>query len=312
MTSSRLQLGSLIFGGCLTLAIATGPAMAGTRSAVSLAGSDTGTCPLTAPCRTLAYALTQTAAGGEILVKDSAGFGPINITQAVTIIAPNGEIGFISSPSGDAVTVNAGPTDIVILTNMYLDGLGTGGNGVTVNTTGSFSFSGTITGFTGNAINYVNGNTGGNQKLTITNSSIYNNTGGVLLKPTAGTGLFASIRGVAFSSSGIVVDNTSASNCKIGVLFNSSILRYMSGTAVTVNSGGVAGIFAQVYLDKSELFNLNTGLVATGAGAFILMNESSAVNLTTLVGTSTGVVNSIGNNMVSVATIGTLGSTPPH
>jgi hypothetical protein len=261
--------------------------------------------------------LTQTAPGGEILVKDSAGFGPIVITQAVTIIAPNGEIGFISSPSGDAVTVNAGPSDIVILTNMYLDGLGTGGNGVTVNSTGSFSFSGTITGFTGNGINYVNSNPGNNQKLTLTNSSLYNNTLNVLLKPTAGTGLFSSIRGVAFSTSGIVVDNTVATNNKIGVLLDNSILRYNGGTAVTVNAAGTncpgsTCIFANVYLDKSQIFNVNTGLVATGVGAFILMNDSSAVNISTLVGTSTGNVNSTGNNMVSVGTIGTLGSTPPH
>src|SRR5215469_2235473 len=109
MTSRRSQLSSLAFG--TFLAIATGPAMAGSRSAVSLEGSDTGTCPLTAPCRTLAYALTQTVANGEILIKDSAGFGPVTITQGVTINAPPGVIGFISAPSGDAITVNAGPND---------------------------------------------------------------------------------------------------------------------------------------------------------------------------------------------------------
>ena len=115
----------------------------------------------------------------------------------------------------------------------------------------------------------------------------------------------------------MVFDNTSAVNTKIGFLFDNSILRYNGGTAITANSAGTncpgpTCVFVQVYIDKSELFNLNTGLVATGAGAFILMNESSAVNISTLVGTSTGNVNSIGNNMVSVATIGTLGLTAPH
>jgi hypothetical protein len=309
MMSSRLQLGCLILGGCL--AMGTVPAMAGNRSGVALTGSDSGTCPLAAPCRTLAYALTQTAAGGEILVMDSAGFGPINITHAVTINAPPGVIGFISAPSGDAITVNAGPTDLVIVTGLYLDGLGTGGNGVTVNTVGSFSIAGsTITGFTGDPINYVN-SVSGNQHLTISNSSFYANTGSILVKPTGGSALFASIRGLSLSSSGIVVDNTSASNCKIGVLFDNSILRYNGGTAVTANSAGTSGIFVNVYIDKSELFNLNTGLVATGAGAFILMNESAAVNIATLVGPSTGAVSSIGNNMVSVGTVGPLGTTPP-
>lgn len=317
--SSPFRLGCVIVGGCLTMALATGPAMAGSRSAVSIAGSDTGTCPVTAPCRTLAYAVTQTSLNGEILVKDSGGFGPVTITQAVTINAPPGIIGFISAPSGDAVTVNAGATDLVIITGLYLDGLGTGTNGVTVNTVGAFSIGGsTITGFTGNPINYVN-TSANSQHLTISNSSIYSNTGSVLIKPVVGgtNALFSSIRGLALSSSGMVFDNTSAPNTKIGALFDNSILRYNGGTAITAISAGSSCpgpscIFVNVYIDKSELFNLNTGLVATGAGAFILMNESSAVNISTLVGTSTGAVSSIGNNMVSVGTVGSLGTQAPR
>lgn len=316
MTSSRLQLGSLIFGGLLGLALVTGPASAtGTtkRTEVSQTGSDSGNCAAGTPCRTFAYALGQTVPGGEMLVLDSGGYGGLAITQAVTINAPPGIIAFVSAPSGDAVTVNAGPTDIVILTGFYLDGYGTGGNGVTVTTTGSFSYNGTITGFTGNPINYVN-NAGGTTHLTISNSSFYNNTGPINIKPTAGN-VFASIRGLALSSSGIVVDNTAATNSNIGVLFDNSIIRYNSGTAITVTSAGTG--FAQVYFDKSQLFNLNTGIVANGTagpgtGAFVLMNESSAVDITTLVGSGTGAVSSIGNNMVSVGTIGSLGTTSPH
>ena len=38
------------------------------RTFVSGHGADSGTCGVGSPCRTLAYAITQTAAGGEIAV----------------------------------------------------------------------------------------------------------------------------------------------------------------------------------------------------------------------------------------------------
>jgi hypothetical protein len=315
MTSRRLQLAGVIIGGCLSWALATAPAMAASRSAVSLGGSDTGNCPLTAPCRTLAFALTQTTPGGEILILDSAGFGPINITQAVTINAPPGVIGFISAPTPgiDAITVNAGPNDLVIVTGLYLDGIGTGGNGITVNSVGSFSVGGTtITGFTGNPINYVNTSTSG-QKLTISNSSIYANTGTIQVKPVVASGannaLFCSIRGLALSTSGMVFDNTSAPTTKLGALFDNSILRYNGSTAITANSAGTTGVFVNVYIDKSELFDLTTGFVTTN-GAFVLVNESAFVNVSTLVAAGSA-ISSIGNNMVSVATQGTINPQSP-
>jgi hypothetical protein len=316
MTSSRLQIGSLIVGGCLTLALATGPAMAGTRSAVSLTGSDSGTCPLTAPCRTLAYALTQTGPSGEILIKDSAGFGPITITQAVTIVAPPGVIGFISSPSGDAVTVNAGPNDLVILTGLFLDGLGTGNNGVTVNTVGSISIGGsTITGFTGIGINFVN-SSNVFQDLTVSGSSIYRNTGGAaLMKPTAGIGLFATFRGTSVAYTGVVIDNTSAVNTEIGVTFDGCVLRNMGVTAVTVKSAGTPNIFVQAHLEKSVVFSNGStaALIATGAGALIDINNSGAYNLNVLASSSGGgIVGSFGNNAIDVGSLGTLGSSTLH
>ena len=53
---------------------------------MSATGSDSGGCGLTAPCRTFAYALTQTAVSGEIIVLSSAGYGPVTIGKAVSII----------------------------------------------------------------------------------------------------------------------------------------------------------------------------------------------------------------------------------
>src|ERR1700731_3788240 len=67
-----------IAGALLALGLSAAPAQAGpNRTWVSGRGTDAGGCPVTAPCRTFAFALTQTAAGGQIDVLDPAGYGTV-------------------------------------------------------------------------------------------------------------------------------------------------------------------------------------------------------------------------------------------
>ncbi len=72
-----------------TLHFAQAPAtprtVTGTRSDtyVTTRGSDTGTCPRTAPCATITYAQTQTAIGGTIHLADGTYHQSANLTQPV-------------------------------------------------------------------------------------------------------------------------------------------------------------------------------------------------------------------------------------
>ena len=61
-------------------------ASAAARTFVSGKGTNSGDCALTAPCRSFAYAITQTNDGGEIVVLDTAGYGGVNITKSVSIV----------------------------------------------------------------------------------------------------------------------------------------------------------------------------------------------------------------------------------
>ena len=63
--------------------VATSAVAASNRVFVSGSGLDIGTCPITAPCRSFSYAISQTAAGGEIIALDTAGYGVLTINQAV-------------------------------------------------------------------------------------------------------------------------------------------------------------------------------------------------------------------------------------
>jgi hypothetical protein len=97
-----------------------------TRSFVSSEGSDSNSCTLSAPCRSLAQALSTTVSGGEIIILDSAGYGcGLSITKSVTIIAPPGISGRMTCSGGTAITVNSSGIDVV-LEGLGIDGASTG------------------------------------------------------------------------------------------------------------------------------------------------------------------------------------------
>ena len=59
----------------LFLFSATGAATTAQRTFVASTGNDANPCSIAAPCRGFARAITQTSAGGEVIVLDSAGYG---------------------------------------------------------------------------------------------------------------------------------------------------------------------------------------------------------------------------------------------
>ena len=115
-------------------------------------GNDSNSCDnVVTPCQTFAGAVLQLNPGGEAIVLDSGGYGPVTITKALTIEAPPGVLAFIHPPSGDAITINAGASDKVVLRGLVLN-VGSG-NGINVNTVGSLLVQDcTISGFNFNGI----------------------------------------------------------------------------------------------------------------------------------------------------------------
>ena len=97
------------------------------RVFVASYGSDSNPCSFTQPCRTFQAAVTAVLAGGEVTAIDSAGFSPMTINKAVTITSPPGiEAGIAPSAGGTAITIAAGPTDVVVLRGLTLEGAATG------------------------------------------------------------------------------------------------------------------------------------------------------------------------------------------
>src|SRR5436309_470243 len=90
-----------------------------TRSWVASFGVDTNDCTRPAPCRTFGRAVTVSNPGAEVVVMDSAGYGPVTIDKAISIIAPPSVHAAIAPPSGDAITIATGIAFPVILRGLY-------------------------------------------------------------------------------------------------------------------------------------------------------------------------------------------------
>src|SRR5262245_31209797 len=102
----------------------TGAYALSNRTFVSGTGSDSNPCSLAAPCRSFAGAIAQTSPGGEVAVLDTAGYGAVTITQAVSIVNEEGVEAGITATSGDAISINAGASDVVNLRGLTIVGAG--------------------------------------------------------------------------------------------------------------------------------------------------------------------------------------------
>jgi Right handed beta helix region len=100
-------------------ALASPQAHAVQRTHVSAAfGSDANTatnCSAAAPCRFFQAAMLVTDTNGEVVVLDSGGYGAVNITKSVALIAPTGVYGGISVfPGANGVTIATQGVNVVL------------------------------------------------------------------------------------------------------------------------------------------------------------------------------------------------------
>jgi hypothetical protein len=178
----RFLLAIALVAGFSTLAHAQA-----TRTWVSgFSGDDANPCSRTAPCKTFAGAISKTAPSGEINVIDPGGFGAVTITKSITIRSDHIEAGVLVSGT-NGIVINAGTTDRVVLEGLDFDGLGTGLNGVSVNSGKEvYIIRCAIRHFTQNGVNMASSTSGG--RVFIHDSFILFNAGGVNLAGTANLG----------------------------------------------------------------------------------------------------------------------------
>lgn len=103
---------------------------------VSANGSDANTGTEVSPYATFATAVADTAPGGIISVMGPGDYGPVTITQSITIDGTGGgSIGFAGA--GEAIYITAGTNANIVLRNLTIDGGGTGIDAIFISSIGT-------------------------------------------------------------------------------------------------------------------------------------------------------------------------------
>jgi hypothetical protein len=223
-----------------------------TRTWVSGVGDDANPCSRTAPCKTLAGAISKTATGGEINILDPGGFGAVTITKSITIDG-GGIIGSILSSATNGIIVNA-PNALVAIRNFSINGAGTtlGINGIRVIAVKRLTVENCIlTNFSANGIEV---NTTSAADVAVSNVTIHNaNVGISFTGPSSSTGSSGFtvidkcyIQGITTTGINIVsglatVSNGVVSGCSVGVKSNTGSTAHLSGNIITNNATALQG-----------------------------------------------------------------------
>jgi hypothetical protein len=265
------------------------------RTFVSGHGDDTNPCSLSSPCRSFTQALSQTNAGGEITVLDAAGYGAVTITKSVSIINDGvGEAGITVTSAIDAITVNAGATDVVTLRGLTLVGGGVGKNGITFKTGKALNVqNNAIGGFTAIGIAGLSGS----GTLNVSDTIISNNGGtGVNVNGTGGAferiqvanngghGLGLQASGLLATVADSVANNNTDSGFVVTVGANVAIVNSRAvgnGTGVSTAIGGTKLSLANTtILGNTKGFNVGTAGTMFTFGNNYIVDTSNTGTLT--------------------------------
>ena len=233
---------------------------------------DSNPCSNIAPCRTFAAAIAKTSAGGEIDALDTAEYGPVTITKAITIDG-GGQVASIQANGENGIIVSAGANDKVILRNLRISGSDAGLNGIRFLSGGQLTIDKCeIFGFT---LNGVDVSQGSSAQSWVTNTNI-GMIGGVGIRATTTAGTVTlgidkvrvewANKGIeaAFHSRVTVNDSFVQNAASIGILADGDAIIVVNGSVIDLNGSGVqttvvAGVAASAYVSNSEIAFNSTG-----------------------------------------------------
>ena len=266
----------------LTFAVLAGaPAHAqATRTWVSGNGNDLNPCSYTAPCKTFATAMSNTAPLGEINCLDSGGFGVVTINKQITIDC-TGVIAGILSAGTNGVNINiAGGA--VTLRGLTINGVGTGLAGVKVTAASKVNLE-NVEIYNHSQQGVLDARTSGGTILVIQNSIIRNNNA-------------AGIAGAATSASGMLIENVISKQNQYGIAVPNGQTAIIKGSSFTnnVTAGIEADATGQIHIVDSTMAFNGTGAMISGSAT--MANNSVVYNTTGFGGG--GTITSYGNNRV--------------
>ena len=268
-------------------------------------GSDSGTCPVAAPCRSLAYALTQTNPAGTVTILTGGTFSSLFIQRPVTIVGPANASAVISSNGGQpAVEIAAGVTDTIELKNITLDSGIFGANALKIGNAFAVKLSGVTAGGTINSqLMLVAPSTNQLFRLFVSDSDIGVGTGsnGLLVQPGGATLAEVFITNSRFNRGqfGMLLDATQVAGSSAGVQATIDATELFSDS-IALKALAPGPGFSRAAVSRSSMTNAGTAaIVADGANAVVTLYKdvvtANAIGVNMLNG---GTIYSFGNNQI--------------
>ena len=275
------------------------------RTWVSGVGDDANPCSRTAPCKTFAGALSRTAPNGEINVLDSAGYGAVTITKAITINGEGANASILSALT-NGINVAAGASDTVILRHIEINGVGNGIHGINFISGGTLVVDHVVVyGVTQNGISF----TPPASSRLVVNDSIFRDNGGSGIQVTPG----------GSGAANVTLDHVTLNNNARGIRIddNSRVFIARSMASFNTNNGFVANGVARVVevtIESSTTYaNGAAGVFSGGLSTVRISRVNSSGNPNGLVVSGTGQIVSAGNNaIIGNTTNGAPTSTSPE
>jgi hypothetical protein len=293
-----------VFGVFLVLASLP---MAGRAQAFvsAINGADVGSCPLTAPCRTITYSLTQAGSGGTVNIVDSGNYEPFSVNKSITVQAAPGITAIITrNTPGFGVSVDTEGVEYVTIRGLTLNLPDNLLSGLNPPPSPGFRLTGggtvliercVVRGFTVGIDASMTG------LLYLRETSVSGGRTGINLSAN-----FLTLR-VTIERCQTLRNGTAALNATTvpSASIRLSVLdSHFSGTAMGVNVAPDATGSASVTLDSCEVANNKVGIQVAGAGATVRVSNSTIVENGTGLAPGTGAaLLSRGNNTVEANSI---------
>jgi hypothetical protein len=264
----------------LAIPLATPASAQATRTWISGVGDDANPCSRTAPCKTFAGTIVKTAAGGEINCLDPGAFGTVTITKSIKLLCDN-VVGGITASSMTGITVNAGANDIIVISGLDIEGMGTGLNGIRFLAGGGLQVrNSTIRGFktaTGYAVNFAPSSPTATlllDNVTIVKNGVANNSGGILIQPANNVAVTFSINNAKIADNGgagLRVDTTGITGASIkGVVSNSVFADTSNAVFAKIPTGSTADIL----ISGNSIGTNQNGIISQDVGATVRVSDN--------------------------------------
>lgn len=212
---------------------------------------------------------------------DPGGFGALTITKAITING-GGELASVLVSGTNAIVIAAGPTDTVILRNLEFNGIGTGVDGVLIQSAGTVIIDHST--FEGFANNDVELNVTSPTYVVMQDSTITGGAKGVVIDGTSGPGpVTALLKNVTIQGTGTALQTLRGHIDVTHSIFQNNAAYGALASVGTINL-------------EDSIFSFNGTAVQAQTAAQVVVSNVDFFNNTVGIGSGGGSVGSAGNN----------------